>query len=251
MALRRGLKCGRNHDLTCSVDLSVPSERTKFLQWLRQEKPFCVVMGPPCTAFGPWSYLNEWRAPLSWARAVAVGLPLAELACQAAEFQSQHGLHWLIENPWSSRMWQLPCFIRLQQRVTTFEVKCDQCQVGLKDPAGVPTLKPIQFMSSSMTLIKRLNLQCTHDHERAQIAGSVQGMARSKFAQTWPRQLCERIVSGIQELLGHQHKSEREQAFPAAEAPVVQDCPGCRAHAYKGDPRHTRRGAYRFPKFAV
>ena len=111
VALRRGLKCGRNHDLTCSVDLSVPSERTKFLQWLRQEKPFCVVMGPPCTAFGPWSYLNEWRAPLSWARAVAVGLPLAELACQAAEIQSQNGLHWLIENPWSSRMWQLPCFL--------------------------------------------------------------------------------------------------------------------------------------------
>ena len=61
LAVRRKLKGKRNFDLTCNVDLTDPDEVESLFRYLSSQRVFCVVMGPPCTAFGPWATFNRRR----------------------------------------------------------------------------------------------------------------------------------------------------------------------------------------------
>jgi hypothetical protein len=96
-----------------------------------------------------------------------------------------------------------------------------------------------------------LPCRCPRDHVHQQIAGGAQGESRSKWAQVWPRKMCDLIVAGISELrvrcvLYYFPEGAPISAFPATDAadatlPQPISCPGCRAHAYRGDSRHTER----------
>ncbi len=61
LSIRRRLKGGRNCDLTTNVDLTHATHRQQARTYFRVKKPFVFVAGPPGTAFGPWSHLNEAR----------------------------------------------------------------------------------------------------------------------------------------------------------------------------------------------
>ena len=123
--------------------------------------------------------------------------------------------------------------MKLFARHHIFYAYCDQCMIGLADPEGVPTKKPTLFVASAECLIRRLRLRCNGEHKHALLAGSVLGISRCKFAQVWPRRLVEKLASGVMECIQTKHVS----AYPVGPAPV---CKGCRAHAHKSDPRHTR-----------
>ena len=245
--MRYRLSAGGNHDLTTGVDFSDPQARIDFLLALAELRALILVSGPPCTAFGPWSFINQMLHPYVYQLALVKGLPLANLAAQASEQQASRGLFYLIENPQSSRMWALPSFQRLMHVTHAKHAILDQCQVGLVDPAGKITRKATRFISNSETVLKRLRLRCDGSHEHQAIEGSVNGQKRSRFAQAWPRKLCELICQGIAELkqlfLRYPPQSFI-QAYPELAAAAV--CPGCKAHAYRGDPRHSRTGTCKF-----
>ena len=248
IAIRRKLKTGPNFDVSCDIDLLDPSQVTTLWKYIVEHKPKCVVAGPPCTSFSAWSRLNSKLSPENHARSLLIGTTLAKLVAEIAMYQLAHGRHFLIENPWGSALWLLPCFILLISQPNVSWAQCDQCMTGLCDPTGIPTRKCTCFLGSCERIVKRLRLKCDGSHSHVQLAGSVNGIARCKFAQTWTRRLCELIVSGIIDALSY-HSS----AFPAVKAKKDPyggsvSCRGCVAHAAKHDPRHDRReGICRFP----
>eukprot|EP00969_Alexandrium_andersonii_P055514 2446329-Alexandrium_andersonii.AAC.1 len=81
VCVRRRLRGGKNFDVECGVDLLEPAQQRALWAYLRRGV-WVVIMSPPCTAFGPWSRINRWRAPEAWAASLEVGEPLAALCGQ-------------------------------------------------------------------------------------------------------------------------------------------------------------------------
>ena len=240
VGIRRHLRTGINFDLTADIDLSDAKEVNYLFWYLRKHQPLVVLMGPPCTAFGPWSHLNKVVAREAWERSMSVGLPLARLAAKVARHQLMHRRHFLAENPWNSELWHLPEWSIILRDSRIRVAYCDQCQVGLVDKEGVPTKKPTAFVASSEILVKRLRRKCNGEHTHSQIAGSLLGESKSAFAATWPVKLCNLIVDSIIEL----KSASMAKAYPAVSS---EACPGCKQHARRDDIRHIRRGNCKFP----
>ena len=59
MAVRRKLEGSMNFDITCGIDLTNAKEVIALFDYLKNSKVFCVIMDPPCTAFGPWIQVNR------------------------------------------------------------------------------------------------------------------------------------------------------------------------------------------------
>ena len=110
ICFKKGLSCGRNFDLSTNVDLNTQHGREVLLRYLKLFKPRVVSLAPPCTAFSSWSFFNQWRNYESWYERFKIGKALAELACLVAEIQLENKCDFLIENPLTSRIWQLPGF---------------------------------------------------------------------------------------------------------------------------------------------
>ena len=214
-----------------------------LFEYFRVYKPKVLLAGPPCTSFGPWSHYNKVHAHSTWHKNHIIGVKLAELTVALCEIQAKHHRHYVVENPATSEIWKLNCFVQLFSKHETFYAYLDQCMVGLSDPTGIPTKKPTMFIASADCLIKRLRRNCNKAHQHAQLAGNVNGISRCKHAQVWPRRLVELLVEGVMECI---------QTKPASVYPVAHketaSCPGCKAHARKDDPRHTRQAEIcRFP----
>ena len=240
IGIRRHLHTGLNFDLTADIDMANPENLQFLWQYIDKHRPFVVLMGPPCTAFGPWSHLNKVVAPQAWEQSLAVGLPLARLAARVATIQMAAGRHFLAENPWPSDLWKLPEWVVILKDSRVRVAYTDQCQFGLVDKAGEPTMKPTAFVASSEILVLPLRRKCPRTHTHSQLAGNLLGESKTSFAATWPVRLCQTIVTAIIKL-----KTQHTQSFPATTATVP--CPACRQHARRDDTRHTRTGGCKFP----
>ena len=253
IAIRRGLTCGKNFDLAVGVDLLKPGESQKLLKYVDQYQPMVTVMGPPCTAFGSWARYNKIHAHEAWSRSLAIGVPLAKLCAEIAEKQRRAGRYYLIENPWSSELWELPCFQHLMK--FSYVAYCEQCMLGLTDMDGIPSLKPTAFISNAEELVKPLDIACEGRHSyHSPLAGTLHGVSKTSYAQRWPELLCKTIVRAIEKLCCSSKYLSTTHLKQAYAGDVVEPaintfkCTGCRSHAYRKDPRHSRvRGECRFP----
>lgn len=249
IGIRRGLRGGRNFDLVSNYDLTSKAAVQALRNYVDEFQPRVIVMGPPCTAFGPWAHYNRVHAREAWKRSYDIGLPLAELAAQIATYQLQHKRHFICENPWSSEMWALSCWQKLLMDDRVCFVRCDQCELGLLSPEGLAMHKPTCFVASSEVLVRRLEKKCSGNHAHQQVAGSLPGYGPlSKLAQVWPAKLCAALIAGIVDLITMENK---EQLYPATfggSSSSTAVCPGCKNHASRDDPRHTRSASCKFPQ---
>ena len=269
IAIKRKLKVGKFFDINIGIDLTRPEEKAKLLSYIRKYEPSCIVMGPPCTSFSAWARFNRLHYPNAWARSYAIGKPLAELSVEIARLQHKHGRFYIIENPWSSAIWQLPSMAQLVSQ--SFIAYCDQCRFGLVDMNNKPTKKATAFISNHEELIRGLNVACDGHHaQHSLLAGKIGGVSKTRFAQRWPYRLCKTIVDAVARLcsqkpvLKYQSTSSLKQQFfsdptqfvfagsetksSSAAPPAVPICPGCKSHAYRRDPRHNRiAGSCKFP----
>ena len=138
MAVRRKLKGHKNFDLTCGIDLTDKAEEEALFKHLSSQRVFCVVLGPPCTAFGPWVHVNKSQYGLTknMRRTLNTGTILANLAARVCEFQLSKGRHFIVENPKTSQMWSLPAWQRIISKPGVAVVDCDQCMFGLRTRTG-------------------------------------------------------------------------------------------------------------------
>ena len=239
LGLRRKLRCGKNFDLSCNIDLSQRSEEEALWRYIKAFKPMVIIMSPPCTAFGAWSAYNKVHAHEAWYESYRLGRPLAKLSAQIAQWQLDHGLHFVTENPWTSKLWQLPEWLQLLKDPRIRWAYTDQCMFELRDADGNLSMKPTCFVCSCEELAQPLKRHCDKSHVHSQLAGTLHGISKTKYAQTWPVKLCAAIIKGIVDL------KRRRYQYPAN--PVVEVCKACRMHARRDDIRHTRDETCKFP----
>ena len=244
IAIRRNLKGGRNFDIVAGCDLHDPQQVSALIRYFAVHKPLVLVMGPPCTPFGPWAEYNKRFNYEGWRRSMDIALPLAILAARLATFQYTQGRYFLVENPWLSKLWYLPCWQTVLKLPGVLFSYIDQCAYGLVTIDDEPTKKPTCFVSNHASLLHYLQRTCKGDHIHTLLAGASGGISRCKFAQAWPPMLCIAIVQGIEKLkLWLQYYV----FFPATVS--TEPCPACKQHMASDDNRHTRTGACRFPQF--
>ncbi|CAK9056057.1 Transposon Ty4-J Gag-Pol polyprotein, partial [Durusdinium trenchii] len=120
----------------------------------------------------------------------------------------QRGRKVLIENPWTSALWDTYSVRQLMAEnlfdAETLEslelVRCDQCQFGLRDwDNHMPHKKPTGFMTASEPVKTRLHRLCDQLHEHQVLEGG----QRTKRAQEWPEPLCRAMLDGFLEELNN------------------------------------------------
>ena len=251
IAVRRKLIAGPNFDTVCQLDLEDPSQVEALWEYIVMNQPRIVIAGPPCTAFGAWSRLNKTRSPEAYQRSLKVGMSLAILTAEICMYQLSMKRHFIVENPWGSAIWSLPCFVLPMAQPGVSVAKMAQCMTGLRDPDGILTRKLTCFLGSCPEIVCRVNIDCDNSHAHVSLAGQAQGLARCKFAQVWTRRLCELIVAGCCDVLRSPKTAYSNFSFAtvAAKDPYggSSTCPGCTSHAARHDVRHDRRvGVGRF-----
>ena len=158
-------------------------------------------------------------------------MPLAKLCIDVAKYQLSHSRHFIIEQPRDSLMFKLDEWLQIRQYV--FEAVCDQCRLGLRNARGEPLQKPTRFIASHELLLNRL-------HGKICLGKYTHGKVTSE-AEVWPKKLCELLAAGIADLMCEIRIATNQHLF----FPTME-CPACRGHVRREDPRHTRAEGCRF-----
>jgi hypothetical protein len=238
IAIRRNLSMGRNWDLETGIDLTNKDHIAAFKDYVVSVQPFIILAGPPCTALGGWSYLNRIKHPETWLPTRHIAEALAELTAWACLLQLKSSRHFLIENPVPSDLWNLPCWLPVKAHACVVFAIFDQCMMGQCDPDGIPTRKATGLLASHDILVQDFHVRCDGSHVHVSLEGSVRGISRCRYAQTWPRRMLECICKAVKKLMNQdQSCMDTLLAFPVIE-PLR--CAGCRAHAVRTDIRHSR-----------
>ena len=103
------------------------------------------------------------------------------------------------------------------------------------------------FLASHDDLLLDLHKQCPKTHEHVAILGAAGGIPRAKFAQEWPRLLCEAVAKGCDRVIRNR-RTTLQKSFPtSAKAESLPECPGCRGNLAKTHPKHDRGPTCRHP----
>lgn len=103
---------------------------------------------------------------------------------QFCSWLSSMDIHWTVENPARSYMWELPCFIELCHVATFYDF--DSCMHGGE------RLKHTSFLWSSVA-VQSLCLQCDGLHEHLEWGGSSNGVFNTAHEAEYPLLLCQRL----------------------------------------------------------
>jgi Reverse transcriptase (RNA-dependent DNA polymerase) len=257
LVVRKKMGSSSNYDLCCGIDLTSPREVSALLEHVATARPLIIIAGPPCTSFSSWSRLNRSLHYETWVVSRTVGERLARLVAMLCNAQLQHQRHFLVEHPAASEMWAMKEFQQLLQDRRVHQTVIDQCAYGLADAEGTLIKKSTRFMSSHPALLSALTQQCPQDHQHSVLAGSDQGVQRTKQAQVWPAALVTAIVQGISKLLKTVYVTV-ESMFPARQEAASDayggqqlhptKCRGCVQHLRRDDVLHDRReGICKYP----
>ncbi len=195
-ARRRGLPAGSSFDIVTGCDLlkSENQERTRVK--LAVEDPLYLMLSPPCTDMGPFSYINQTRLS-DWMQRKRRAIRLWTFACRCGIDQVKRGGYVVLEHPLRSWAWRLACTKELLKHLHC--VRGDSCAHGLRDPdTGTPILKPTRWATNDEVLRTALARRCVGDHEHMVIEGKLKdGTGRAQYCgKYWPR-LVKRLVDGM------------------------------------------------------
>ena len=210
LAMDMGLAVATPVDLKLDgTDLLKPSVRAALEAEIIEKDPFVMTFSPVCTSYGPWSNLNMSKSPELKEKIMTdreAWYPFLQWLRKIVQHRLKRGRKVLIENPWTSALWDTYSMRRLMEAELYDEetreflelIRGDQCQFGLHDRHnGLPHMKPTGFMTASAPVKKRLHRLCNHLHEHQ----ALEGGNRTRHAQEWPKQLCQAILDGFLEEL--------------------------------------------------
>ena len=179
----------------------------------------------------------------SWQRSYNVAAKLASFCGHIAAWQLSENRHFLIEQPFPSRLYEVQPWPSIRSDPRCKRVVFDQCQVG-QTLCGKPVKKPTELVASHELLLHRFaNHICKNQHEHFQLLG---GQAR--HAQVWPRKMCEMLAASIYDLICHESQNRSYPTVSTAteenptgeEQPHWRKCKGCLWRLHKHSPQHTR-----------
>eukprot|EP00971_Amphidinium_carterae_P086759 1716849-Amphidinium_carterae.1 len=238
---------GCNFDAMVGWNLTDPHDVNELWKHVQQRHPFVIIMAPPCTGQAGWANLNKVTAAEATMRSRETSNQLGDLCGQLAAHQVKKGLHYIIEQPYGSMLYQRPPWQRLlaEGQMVIF----DQCATGLRNSQGQPVRKKTDVRASHEALVAGLrNRSC-----RCKVAHAVLEGKETKLAQVWTWTLAKIIALGIMAVMfehqgrrPHVHRAfffddddfdEHNLAYGAMDG---YGCPACKGHLARHDNRHTR-----------
>ena len=197
-AKEMGHQEGGAFDLHTGYDLSQRKDRVRCWQELRQADPHLVVICPPCSPFSLLQELNRGRVrPEVWHQRLSEGQEHVSFGMKIYEWQVRRGRLAIFEHPSTSKAWQEPSVQRVLSLPGVRRIRADQCQYGLA-VKGEPNKKPTDFMVNGEALARHLSKRCTHQHRHQPLVGGI-----ARFAQEYPKKLCQAMIKGAEEDATH------------------------------------------------
>ena len=193
-------------DLVTGFDLTSRKHQDEVVKYLNEIRPSVVTLGPPCTNFGHWNHSNQYSNLETWSGSRRVVDCLARFAARVRNIQSGAGRHLLVENPAGSELFHLPCSEAIWNIWKVVKINVPQCALALVVD-GRPIYKNTTVLASSILPIEPFRgLKCICKSHGA-LQGRCGGVDKTKFAQAWPRRMCQRICIGMQALSRQQRWS--------------------------------------------
>jgi len=221
-ATEAGATVGQPCDwLIDGADMYDPTVCQLVAEQIDQQKPYALVAGFPCTAWGPWSGLNMSKSEM-----IEKGIleqrekarpMLAWLAKMAVKIIDSGGII-IFENPLPSAAWKEPSLAGLighagPNGVPVRLLRIDQCAYGLTDAdSNLPVFKPTGILTNARCADKYLNKRCSKDHEHERLAGSNSKGPRARQAASWPKSL---IKAMLRTIVGESSELVGYEAYPA------------------------------------
>jgi hypothetical protein len=130
----------------------------------------------------------------------------------------QAGVFWILENPQSSRVFDLPPVARLLRQNCVESAIIDQCMYGQADPApGVLFRKRTRFIGN-LPGLAQLSCKCSGDHPHQHIEDSTivdgKSVKRSIVAGHNPSALCDAIAHCLSNARSSHRQLRRERLSP-------------------------------------
>ena len=247
-------------DLRTGFDLTKVPDQRLVLSYSNEHKPFVVIL-----SFGSWANLTRFLHPATWEETRRIGELLATFAARIVRLQIEANRHFVLENPAGSGLFHLECFKRVWESGKVMSINVPQCAFGLVVD-GIPVRKDTTLWASNSLLLKLfLGVRCDHQKHRVLSGTTAGGVPRTRLAQVWRRQMCQRNCNGIMLLLRECRRAGRVHAadnfmsmYPTSpgtrpwgrprKAPygaegrargIIYDCPACFARLHKAHPSHT------------
>ncbi|CAK9067108.1 Retrovirus-related Pol polyprotein from transposon RE1 (Retro element 1) (AtRE1) [Includes: Protease RE1 [Durusdinium trenchii] len=185
----------------------------------------------------------------AWRRSLRIAEPIAKLCGEIALIQLSGNRHYLVEQPTGSTLFKVVPWPTVVRDRRSLSIAFDQCQVG-QSAGGYPAKKSTELVASSQELLKPfVGRTCPGIHQRQVLTGRA-----ASQAQKWPREMCQMIAFGIEQLVRAElRKMKKEQAYPtvasdtsdpkgdsAVEESPWRKCKGCLWRLQKFDSRHSR-----------
>ena len=151
-ARNKGLRGGWSIDLKVADpvtgqkwDLRCPRQVSRLKWRMRRDRPRCITLSPPCTALSSLQELSGGPTKEAWDEAVL----LCTVAIDLCVLQHRLGGVFVLENPRTSKGWDLKHMMELLKVDGLLRVNCDMCAHGLTSwsSEGVegPAKKPTSF----------------------------------------------------------------------------------------------------------
>ncbi|CAK8990756.1 unnamed protein product [Durusdinium trenchii] len=192
-AQQRGHVTGSPLSLETGWNFLRSHDREVARKLLSKEIPYFLVIAFPCSF---WSILLNLNPPKDHERRLKEAMQLLRFAIQLARDQHARGLHFVLENPQSSRAWSLDemqkALSALQARLVDFH----QCRFGLRGRNGQLVRKATRLATSSDYIVQTLDgMKCLGNHDHEHVIG---GAHISRPSGHYPWELAKTLVKGME-----------------------------------------------------
>ncbi len=198
-----GHEKGNAYDLVLGDDFLKSEHRSRVMEDLRRDKPYCVVLSPPRTMFS--SRRRPGNDEQEEKRRIREAIVLLNFAVDVCELQLKQGRHFVFEHPFRASSWGCRKLKTLRENPKVNECQFDMCAFGMCDRvSGILHKKGTRILSSfDGDVMKHFNRRCTGDHEHQVLEGKVkignEWINRTRLAQEYPQQLCITFRTAIEQ----------------------------------------------------
>ncbi|CAK0892089.1 unnamed protein product, partial [Prorocentrum cordatum] len=200
-------------------------EEMELYQYLKEERPFVLVMAPQCIGTAGWCTVNESIGSEVHRRNAEVSFRLGQICAKAAHIQLGGGRHYVNELPRGSRIYRTPEWMGLARKNLTW-VQCNMCMLGLVNSKKEPLNKPEEVWASHEVLIYRLrSKECDRQRRHGECSGR-----DTKPSQVWTWQFARILADGISELIWLHELDLRKLIYPTVAAYLRMNGEGYRQH---------------------
>ena len=226
-SLSRGWVNSQPMDIKDGVDLLSKNGQALVWQTLEQHDPYLTMIAFDCRL---WTTLTNLSQHIDWNKLrQTVGKQTLRLVYDIAKSRNDKGKYYLLENPGGALSWLFEgILMKLLEDAGGKFVEGDQCRYGKVDEISRrPVKKRTGWLGNNEHVMNRLGKQCNcpPDSHEPIIGGS-----RSKAAAVYPKQLCEEILSGLEESMVNDYVLYKaktyEDAFPVIEVQSEDEPPG-------------------------